>query len=102
MVHPYEGHYTYNENVVKNWKSTAIGIYYCGFLTTENKLHPLYIGIGTGDEGIKGRLLDHIRDDNWPDVTHFDYQICDTIKEAENWEIEEIQRYQPKYNEQNK
>lgn len=102
MVHPYEGYYAYDEGVIKRWDSTAIGVYYCGYLTSENKLYPLYIGMSSSDNGIRGRLLDHLREDSWPDVTHFGYQICDTAQEAENLESKEIgdRQSKPKYNKQ--
>lgn len=101
MVHAYQGDYSYNEDIVGNWNSTAIGVYYCGSLTTAG-LRPHYIGIGTGDAGIRGRLLDHLREDYWADVTHFGYHQCDTAEEAKGWEAQEILRYRPKYNKQGK
>jgi len=97
MIYPYRGQYDYNENTVSNWNSDAIGVYYCGFLNS-NGLVPMYVGLGTGQNGIKGRLLDHLRIDNWPGVTHFGFQLCDNAKEAQDWEAEEIARYKPKYN----
>jgi len=102
MVYPYKGHYTYSQDVVSEWDSSAIGVYYCGYVDSDNKLSILYIGRGTGDDGMRGRLLDHLQDDDWPDVSHFGYQVADTIKEVENWEAEEIARYKPKYNKQGK
>lgn len=102
MIHPYQGHYTYSEDIITSWELTAIGVYYCGYLTLEKKLRPLYIGKSIGDKGIRGRLLDHLREDNWSDATHFGYHLCDTVKEAEKWELEEISKYQPKYNKQGK
>lgn len=101
MVNQYQGHYTFSEEIVSNWNSTTMGVYYCGFLN-EKGLWPLYIGIGVGERGMRGRLLDHLREDYWPDATHFGYHLCDTEKEAENWEREEIFRYKPKYNKQGK
>ena len=97
MIYSYEGQFTYNKKVISDWDSSAIGVYYCGLLNASG-LHPLYIGKGTGELGMRGRLLDHIRDDYWPDATHFGYHRCDTVGEAEKWEAEEIARYQPKYN----
>jgi len=100
MIHPYQGHYEYSNEVISNWNSRVIGVYYCGYVGLENKLAILYIGKGTGENGIRGRLLDHLRNDNWPDATHFGYQICDNISEIEEWEASEIKTYKPKYNEQ--
>ncbi|KKS90591.1 MAG: hypothetical protein UV65_C0014G0007 [Parcubacteria group bacterium GW2011_GWF2_43_11] len=102
MIYPYKGHYQYNETVIGNWDSSAIGVYYCGYANSDNKLTILYVGKGVGENGIRGRLLDHIRDENWPDVTHFGYQLCDYASEAEKWEADEIKTYKPKYNEQGK
>ncbi|MCC6290861.1 hypothetical protein IT398_02250 [Candidatus Nomurabacteria bacterium] len=98
MVYPFKYPYHYTAKVVEGWDSSAIGVYYCGMLTTDGKLTILYIGKGTSDGGIRVRLLDHLRDDYWPDATHFGYHRCDTVAEAERHEAEEIKKYQPKYN----
>lgn len=102
MIHEFKGNYTYSESVVKNWNSAAIGVYYCGFVLENGNLKPLYIGKGTGEGGMRSRLLDHLSKDYWPDVTHFGYHECDTISEAESFELEEIERFKPKYNGQGK
>lgn len=98
MIHDFKGPYTYSETVVSDWNFDAIGVYYCGTRTTDGKLTPLYIGKGTGEGGIRSRLLDHLSEDNWLDVTHFGYHICDTTAEAEDYEMEEIDKYKPKCN----
>jgi len=98
MVDKYQGHFQYNNGIISNWDSSVIGVYYCGYLDADNKLCILYIGKGVGDNGIRGRLLDHLREDHWPDVTHFGYHICSSADKAENWEAEEIQKYKPQYN----
>ncbi len=102
MIHDFKGPYTYSEAVIKDWDSDAIGVYYCGTKTADNKLTPLYIGKGTGDGGMRSRLLNHIAKDNWSDVTHFGYEICDTITEVEDYEAEEIAKYKPEHNKQGK
>ena len=102
MTYNYEGAYEYNESIIKNWNSTTIGIYYCGYVLANGNLIPLYIGKGTSEGGIRTRLLDHILKDYWPDVTHFGYCLCDTSAEAESFEAQEITRYKPKYNQQGK
>ena len=102
MVQEYKGPYQYSEKVVSDWNSTAIGVYYCGYIGSNGKLTVLYVGKGVGDGGIRSRLLDHLRYDRWPDVTHFGYCICNTAKEAEDFEASEIKRLQPKYNTQGK
>lgn len=101
MIQTYKGHYPYNKKVVSNWNSTAIGVYYFGYLNT-NGLYVLYVGKATGDEGIRGRLLQHLREDEWPDVSHFGYCICSTSQEAEDFEASEIKRLKPKHNIQGK
>jgi len=98
MVNSYRGHYFYNRGTIANWKSSAIGVYYCGFITTEGNLKPLYIGSGTSKDGIRGRLLYHLEKDVWPDATYFGYCLCDTVEEAKKWEEKEIAKYKPKYN----
>ena len=102
MTKEYNGPYLYNKETVNGLDSNAIGVYYCGYVNNDNSLIPHYIGKGTGDDGIRGRLLDHLREDNWPDVTHFGYCVCSTITEAENLEADEIKRLKPKYNDQGK
>jgi len=102
MVHPYQGNYPYNQKVVGDWNNSQIGVYYCGHVLPNGNLSPLYIGQGVGQDGIKGRLLQHLNRDSWSDVTHFGYSVCDTAKEAENLETAEIAKYKPKYNTQGK
>ena len=55
MIYSYKGNYAYSDRVIRNWDSTDIGIYYCGYVNTDDKLIILYIGKGTGDDGIRGR-----------------------------------------------
>ena len=102
MVQPYKGNYQYDKKVITEWDSSAIGVYYCGYVNSNKTLDVLYVGKGVGDNGIRGRLLDHLRDDYWPDVTRFGYRICSTAKEAEDLEATEIKRLNPKYNQQGK
>ena len=42
----------------------------------------------------------HLNDKNkkWPDVSHFGYRVCSTLKEAKELETSEIENLQPKYN----
>ncbi len=101
MIQPYKGHYQYNEKIVSDWNSTAIGVYYCGYPNT-NGLSVLYVGKAISDEGIRGRLLQHLKEDKWPDVSHFGYCVCSTPKEAEDFEASEIKKLKPKYNTQGK
>ena len=98
MIYPFNSPYQYTAYTVEGWNSAVIGVYYCGFLNSNNQLVPLYIGKGTGEGGIKSRLIDHLRDDYWPDVTHFGFHVCDYIHEADNYEATEILKYKPRYN----
>jgi len=102
MTEKYEGNYKYSHDVVSRWNSDAIGIYYCGYPNQAGLLIPYYIGKGTGEGGIRSRLLDHLREDSWPGVTHFGYTQCGTASEADALEAREIVRCQPKYNQQGK
>jgi hypothetical protein len=102
MIRTYEGHYSYSEPIISNWDSNSIGVYYCGAILENGNLKPFYIGKGTGEGGMRSRLLDHLTKDNWFDVTHFGFQRCDTVRETELFEMEKIKLYQPKYNIQGK
>lgn len=102
MIESYKGNYPYNEKVIGDWNSTAIGVYYCGRPVTNESLSVLYIGKATSIQGIRGRLLQHLGEDKWPDVSHFGYCVCSTSKEAEDFEASEIRRCKPKYNTQGK
>lgn len=100
MAYQYQGHYPYNPKVVQTWNSNSMGIYYCGYVLPNGNLCPLYIGQATGEQGIRGRILQHLREDHWPSVTHFGYSICQSIHEAILLESSEISRLQPTYNTQ--
>lgn len=102
MIHEFKYPYPYSESVIKNWNSTAIGVYYCGTIAADNRLILLYIGKGTGEGGMRSRLLDHLSQDYWPEVTHFGYHECDSAKEAEAYESQEIAKYKPRHNTQGK
>ena len=99
MINQYKGKYPYNRSSILQNAPDSIGVYYCCNLGTNGQSHALYIGRAKGDGvSIRSRLLDHIRDENWPDVTHFGYYVCSTKQEAEDLEIQEIRRCNPKYN----
>jgi excinuclease UvrABC nuclease subunit len=102
MVNSYQGHYTYTQKVIGDWNNSQIGVYYCGYIGQNGNLMPLYIGQAVGQGGIRGRLLQHLNQDSWPDVTHFGYCVCGTTKEASDLESAEILKHQPKYNTQGK
>jgi len=102
MIYTFQGNYSFNYNTVNGWNSAAIGIYYCGYQLANGNLFPFYIGRAIGSEGIRGRLLQHLSENKWPDVTVFGYIVCTTAQEALDLESREIARYRPKYNEQGK
>jgi len=98
MIMAYSGNFLYNQPSVAVSAPDSLGVYYCGSLNQDRSLGALYVGRALGDGvTIKSRLRDHFSD-RWPDVTHFGFRICTTMKEAEDLESSEIQRLQPKYN----
>ena len=102
MIYQFKGPYSFDNATVSGWNSTEIGVYYCGAKTANGKLTPYYIGKSAAEGGIRGRLLQHLSERKWPDVTHFGYESCDTVRETESHELSEIAKYKPKYNTQGK
>lgn len=102
MIYEFKGPYLFDDATISGWNSTAIGVYYCGVKNMEGKLTVYYIGKSVADGGVRGRLLQHLSEKKWADVTHFGYEQCDTISETEKYELEEIAKYKPKYNTQGK
>jgi len=103
MIYEYKGQYPYNVISVKNNAPDSIGVYYCGYPNASNVLIVHYVGRAMGDGvSISSRLLDHLREDNWSDTSHFGFRVCSTKEEAENLEAAEINRLKPKYNTQGK
>ena len=102
MIGQFKGPYSYDYDTINDWNSDVKGVYECGKLNSENKLIIMYVGKATGDYGIPGRLLQHINENKWQDVTHFGYHQCDTENEALDFEAAEIEKYKPKYNKQGK
>jgi excinuclease UvrABC nuclease subunit len=98
MIYSYDGHYTYGDQHVRTHAPTGIGVYYCGRVLANGNLQVLYVGKATSEYGIRGRLLDHIREDYWPLVTHFGYCLCSFSHEVEQHEANEIKLHQPHYN----
>jgi hypothetical protein len=98
MIQNFQAPYSYDDSVVRNWNSSAIGVYYCGELALDGSFITYYVGRAVSDVGIRGRLLHHLAEQKWSDVTHFGYKICSTINEAINHEATEIARLTPKYN----
>lgn len=103
MVHDYSGHYPFNPFSIGAYAPESMGVYYCGYQDNSGDLIPLYIGRAKGEDvTIRGRVGSHRRDGKWTDVTHFGFRICTTKTEAEELEVAEISRFQPKYNVQSK
>lgn len=100
MVNQYQGPFEYSKNVIQNWNNTSGGIYYCGAINQNGGLGVFYVGKAFGDGGIRNRLLQHINENKWYDVTHFGYVICSNENESLNLELQEIRRLNPKYNTQ--
>ncbi|OGM97334.1 MAG: hypothetical protein A2735_03120 [Candidatus Yanofskybacteria bacterium RIFCSPHIGHO2_01_FULL_41_21] len=99
-MEPFKGPYVYSEKIIREWNSTAVGVYYIGAKTPENQLRIFYIGKAVSGGGIRKRLLEHLTENKWNDVTHFGFHIfkTDNIKEIEEFEKEEIAKYNPKHN----
>ena len=102
MIKDFSGPHSYNQKIVSDWDSSGIGVYYCGAINTEGKLVVYYIGRAVSDKGIRGRLLEHLGENKWYDITHFGFHYCDTVNEACDFEMKEIATYKPKYNIQGK
>lgn len=100
MIQSFKGPYSFDKKIITDWNSNIIGVYYCGIKTQDGKLTIYYIGRAVGDGGIRGRLLQHLSENKWYDVTHFGYEKCSTIKETLDHEASEISSYKPKYNTQ--
>ena len=98
MAQTFYGPYSYHKTTVSNWNNPPIGVYYCGVPASNGGVHVYYVGQAVGDGGIRNRLLQHLGETKWHDVTHFAYVACDTILEAQLLERQEILRCQPKYN----
>lgn len=94
----YKGHYNYDKNVVQNWNNTQGGVYYCGVVASNGNLTVYYVGKAFSDGGIRGRLLQHLSENKWRDVTHFGYVECASENESFSLEKNEIIRLNPKYN----
>ena len=98
MIRVYQGPYLFDKGVLTKWPNQSIGVYYCGYLRPDGSFITLYVGKACSEGGIRGRLLQHVTELKWPDVTHFGYKICDFEGETCAHETTEIVRLQPKYN----
>lgn len=98
MVSPFYGPYSFTTAGVTAYASSNIGVYYCGVPGNDMKVY--YVGkAARGDSSIRGRLLSHLSENKWHDVTCFGYKTTSTAQEADNLEASEIKRLKPKYNE---
>lgn len=98
MISRYKGPFSFTQAIVGGWNSKAIGVYYCGSLNAKGELVCRYVGQACGMEGMRGRLLQHLSERKWNDVTHFGYRQCESTQEATELERLEIQRIHPHYN----
>ncbi len=98
MIQDYKGHYDYDKSVIEQWNNSQGGVYYLGTKNAQGILVVFYIGKAFGDGGIRQRLLQHLNENKWGDVTHFGYCVCSSEQEALNHEAQEIKLYNPKYN----
>ena len=99
MVQGYKGNYVFSKEVVQGWNNDEGGVYYCGVVDNTGKsLTPHYIGKAFGGGGIKARLLQHLSENKWRDITHFGYSVCSSENESLAFELQEIKRLNPKYN----
>ena len=100
MIGNYKGHYPFNESSILTNAPNNIGVYYCGILNSDGSLGVLYVGRAKGENvTIRSRLLEHLNNDKWYDVTHFGFYPCSSEEEIENFEKLEIAHLNiPKYN----
>jgi len=98
MIEQFKGWYHYNYQTISSWNSQEMGVYYCGVQAPDGRFIAYYIGRAIGEGGIRGRLLQHLAENKWRDVTFFGYCICSSAKEAIDLEKTEIDRCKPKYN----
>ena len=96
MIGTYNGKFTYSKPNITNWNSNQKGVYYL-FNSLNNVV---YVGKATGLDGIRGRLLQHLSERKWFDVSDFGYKVINTETEALRHEASEIKRLQPRYNTQ--
>lgn len=103
MVEKYKGPHPFDKKVIESWNNNQGGVYYCGVLDNNTDvLLVYYVGKAFGDEGIRGRLIQHLNESKWYDITHFGYRVCSSEDEALAFEDQEIKRLNPKYNKQGK
>lgn len=102
MIYNFQGNYVFSKEVVQNWNNDWGGIYYCGVVNGAGQLIPYYIGKAFGYGGIRGRLLQHLNENKWRDITHFGYCVCSDENETLASELQEIRKFSPKYNVQGK
>lgn len=95
MAEDFKGAFPYNKSSVRASGPERIGVYYIGHYSAKREFVADYVG-SSGD--IRTRLLQHLNQDDWRDVTHFGYRLCRSEQEALALEAAEIKRLKPKYN----
>ena len=93
-MYTYKGKYNFKKDVITNWDSSDTGVYY---LWQESKV--VYVGSAVSEDGIRGRLLQHINDNKFPyNVKEFGYKVINGKNAVLAHELSEIKRLQPRYN----
>lgn len=95
MVSRFIGPFIWGKASINANVDDSIGVYYCCHYNQNQELIALYVG---SSEEMKTRLMTHLSQVKWPDVTHFGFSRCSTIAEALIFESSEISRLKPKYN----
>ena len=97
MIEGFSQVYSFTKAVLDTWTGdSGIGVYYLGAAATNGGIHPYYIGCAVGEDGLSGRIREHLG--KWDDVTNFQLRRCSTAAETIELEKQEIAKYKPKYN----
>lgn len=95
MIGNFRASFNFNSYGIEANAPSITGVYYLGYADYTGALRIYYIGKSTD---IKKRLLEHLQENKWKDVTYFGYCTCSTEQEALQLEAKEISYYKPKYN----
>ena len=95
MIGDFRASFDFNSYGIGTNAPSGIGVYYLGSADYTGALHIYYIG---RSNNLEKRLLEHLGESKWKDVTHFGYCACSTEQEAVQLEAKEINHWRPKYN----